>query len=89
MQNFMDLALDGAIKKHGKDVKSDISQSDLEKDYIVASRVVREILTIFNKHEVSPMQGYMIAGALSDAIYSMLVETDVRESLNRSASADL
>lgn len=83
----MDLALDGAMKKHGKDVKSDINQSDLEKDYIVASRVVKEILTIFDKHEVSPMQGYMIAGALSDAIYSMLVETDVRESL-KSASAD-
>lgn len=49
----------------------------LEEDYQKAMAVLKDILNVYQQHEVTPIEGYTIAASLADAIYAVL--TNVAE----------
>lgn len=48
-----------------------------DQDYKKMELVTRDILASLEKHEVNPVQAYMITGAFSDAVYAMLLEASL------------
>lgn len=52
---------------------------DWERDYQKAMTITREIFELFEKHHVTPMEGYTIAASLADAIYVSLSELESKE----------
>ena len=69
--NFMSLVLDSVVKS---DTKPLSDEERLAQDAKQAEVVVKEILQLFEKHQVSPMNGYLIASALADSIYYILMD---------------
>ena len=49
---------------------------DWEQEYQKAMTVTREIFAIYEKYQVTPMEGYTIAASLADAIYVALSERE-------------
>lgn len=49
----------------------------INQDYHKMELVTRDILASLERHEVNPVQAYMITGAFSDAVYAMLVEASL------------
>lgn len=48
---------------------------DWERDYQKAMAVLKEIFAVYEKYEVTPMEGYTIAASLADAIYVALSDS--------------
>lgn len=51
----------------------------VDQDYHKMELVTRDILASLERHEVNPVQAYMITGAFSDAVYAMLVEASLED----------
>ena len=69
--NFMSLVLESVVNS---DTKPLSETERLAQDAKQAEVVVKDIMKLFEKHQVSPMNGYLIASALADSIYFMLMD---------------
>ena len=69
--NFMSLVLESVVNSDNKPLPE---AERLAQDAKQAEAVVKDFLKVLDKHQVSPMNGYLIASALADSIYFMLMD---------------